>query len=344
MSEQDTTTTGDGHEVQLWEPQRILRRVNPDDAKLSRGFLRCRPEKWFPAFSTHWLPVIHALGMEARISEIKPVMAKPPVGDVAYVGSVSGERIVIAMDAAGADSLSDELVPGAGEKSSKVVLEYFCRRFVASLALAWSGPESATVTFERDADVSAVQVAGSVRVGFTVNTVPFTVWIGLGPKLVEMFDGLWRRQVQTLSKVAARGAALRLEIAQLGVPPQMLAEYLTKGTVIDLEVKASDTITIKVGDKPWMPARLVDVGGKIGCEMTPGALTVPQIAEGATQLSVEVGSLSVDAAQIAELSQAGAILVTEIPVSGVVQLVINQERVAEARLCMYEGRFAIEVR
>jgi flagellar motor switch/type III secretory pathway protein FliN len=343
VSEHDITTAGEGHDVQLWEPQRVLRRVNPLDAKLSRGFLRCRPEKWFPAFSTHWLPIIHTLGMEARIQEIKPVIAKPPVGDVAFVGSVSGERIVISMDHAAADALSDELVPGAGEKSSKVVLEYFCRRFLASLALAWSGPESATVTFDRDADVSDVQIVGSVRVGFTVNTVPFTVWIGLGPKLVEMLDGLWRRQVQTLSKVATRGASLRLEIAQLGVPPQMLAEYLTKGTVIDLEVKASDTITIKVGDKPWMPARLVDVGGKIGCEMTPGALTVPQITEGATQLSVEIGSLSVDAAQIAEVSQAGSILTTEFPVSGIVQLVINQERVAEARLCMYEGRFAIEV-
>lgn len=343
MSEQDTTTAGEGHDVQLWEPQRVLRRVNPSEAKLSRGFLRCRPEKWFPAFATHWQPIIHALGVEARISEIKPVLAKPPLGDVAYVASVSGERIVVAMESAGADSLCDELSPGSGEKASKVVLEYFCRRFIASLALSWSGPESATVRFERDSSASEVTVAGSIRIGFTVNTVPFTLWIGLGPKLVEMLDGLWRRQVQTLSKVAPGTSTLRLELAQLGVPPQMLSEYLTKGTVIDLEVKASDTVTIKVGNKPWMPARLVDVGGSFACEMTPGALTVPQIAEGATQLSVEVGTLTVDSAQIAELGQAGAILVTGVPVSGIVQLVINQERVAEARLCMYEGRFAIEV-
>jgi flagellar motor switch/type III secretory pathway protein FliN len=77
--------------------------------------------------------------------------------------------------------------------------------------------------------------------------------------------------------------------------------------------------------------------------MTPGALTVPQIAEGATQLSVEFGSFEVDAAQLAELSQGGSILTTALPVSGLVDLVINQEKVAEARLCVYEGRFAIEV-
>jgi len=343
VSEHDTTRSGEGHDVQLWEPQRLLRRISPADAKFSRGFLRCRPEKWFPAFANQWLPVIHALGIEARISEIKPVFAKPPMGDVAFVGTVSGERMVIAMDAAGADALSDEIVPGAGEKSARVVLEYFCRRFLSTLALSWSGPESATVTFNRDVDAEQVNVVGSIRIGFTVNTVPFSAWIGLGPKLVEMFDGLWRRQVHTLSKATPGNSTLRFEIAQLGVPPQMLAEYLIKGTVIDLEVKSSETITIKVGNKAWMPARLVDVGGRFGCEMTPGALTVPQIAEGATQLSVEIGSVSLDGSQIAELGQAGAILMTPIPVSGTVQLVINQEKVGEARLCIYEGRFAIEV-
>lgn len=337
------TTSGEGHDVQLWEPQRALRRAQPSDAQFSRGFLRCRPEKWFPGFATHWLPVLHALGVEAKISEIRPMLAKPPMSDVAYVGTVAGEQMVIAMEGGDAEILTDELVPGAGSRAATIVLEYFMRRFVGSLGLSWSGPEATTVTFSRDVDVSMVPVVGSIRISCTVNTVPLTLWVGLGARMVETLDGLWRRQVQLLSKVAAGRSVVRLEVAQLGVPPQMLSEYLNKGTVIDLEVKASESITIKVGAKPWMPARILDVGGKLGCEMTPGALTVPQIAEGATQLSVEFGSFEVDAAQLAELSQGGSILTTALPVSGLVDLVINQEKVAEARLCVYEGRFAIEV-
>jgi len=343
VSGQNTTTSGEGHDVQLWEPQRALRRVQTSDAQLSRGFLRCRPEKWFPGFASHWMPVLHALGVEAKISEIRPVLAKPPVGDVAFVGTVAGEPMVLAMEGGDADTLSDELVPGAGQRAAGIVLEYFMRRLVGSLGLSWSGPEATTVTFSPDADVSTVRVDASIRISCTVNTVPLILWVGLGPRMVDTLDGLWRRQVQVLSKVSPGTSVVRLEIAQLGVPPQMLSEYLTKGTVIDLEVKASDSITIKVGAKPWMPARLLDVGGKLGCEMTPGALTVPQIAEGATQLSVEFGAFEVDASQLAELSQGGAILTTALPVSGLVNLVINQEKVAEARLCVYEGRFAIEV-
>jgi flagellar motor switch/type III secretory pathway protein FliN len=337
------TTSGDGNDVQLWEPHRVLRRVQSGDAILSRGFLRCRPEKWFPALSTHWTPALHALGVEAKISEIKPVLSRPPATDVAFVGTVAGEQMILAIEGGEADALSDELVPGSGPKAAAIVVEYFIRRFLGSLGLSWSGPEATTVTFDRGADVSSVPVVGSVRVALTVNTTPITVWIGLGQRMVDTLDGLWRRQVQVLSKVSGGRSTIRLEVAQLGVPPQMLAEYLTKGTVIDLEVKASESITLKVGNKPWMPARLLDVGGKLGCEMTPGALTVPQIAEGATQLSVEFDSLEMESAQVAELSQAGAILISSIPVSGMVRLVINQEKVADARLCIYEGRFAIEV-
>jgi flagellar motor switch/type III secretory pathway protein FliN len=251
--------------------------------------------------------------------------------------------MVIAMEGGDADALSDELVPGAGPRAASIVLEYFMRRFVGSLGLSWSGPEATTVTFAQGVDMAEVPVVGSIRISCTVNTVPLTLWVGLGARMIDTFDGLWRRQVQLLSKVAAGNSVVRLEIGQLGVPPQMLSEYLTKGTVIDLEVKASESITIKVGNKPWMPARLLDVGGNLGCEMTPGALTVPQVADGATQLSVEFGSVNLDALQLAELSQAAAILTTPLPVSGLVNLVINQEKVAEARLCVYEGRFAIEV-
>ncbi|MEY4669389.1 MAG: hypothetical protein RL518_2088 [Pseudomonadota bacterium] len=329
--------------MQLWDPQRALRRMQPGDAQLSRGFLRCRPEKWFPAFPSHWLPVLHVLGAEAKITEIRPVLAKPPVSDVTFLGTVAGERMVLALESGDADALSDEVVPGAGRRAAGIVLEYLMRRFVGSLGLSWSGPEATTVTFSRPGDISMVPLEGAIRISCTVNTVPLTLWVGLGARMVRTLDGLWRRQVQLLSKVSGGSSLVRLEIAQLGVPPQMLSEYLTRGTVIDLEVKASESLTLKVGNKPWMPARLIDVGGKFGCEMTPGALSVPQIAEGATHLSVEFGSVQVDGAELAELNQAGAVLTTAIPVSGKVFLVINEERVAEARLCVYEGRFAIEV-
>lgn len=344
MSEQELQQ-GDGapNDVQLWDPRRLLRRIDPQEAALSRGFLRCHPEKWFPGFSAHWLPVAHALGCDARIAEVKPSMHKPAVGDTTFVGSVDGEPLLLSVDYESARNIADEVVPGAQGSSAGIVIDYLMRRLLASLALSWSGPESSKVVFESSADAASVTVQASVKLSFVVNTIASSVWIGLGPRMTDRLDRLWRRQIQSSSRAPQGEGKVRLELAQLGVPPQMLSEYLTKGTVIDLEVRASDALVVRFGAKPWMPARMVDVGGKFACEMVPGALSAPLVPEGTTRLTVEVASLNLDSASLAELGQPGAVLVTETPISEVVSLVINGDKVGDARLCVYEGRFAIEV-
>jgi hypothetical protein len=332
-----------GTDVQLWEPRRVLRRIEPAEAALSRGFLRSHPEKWFPGFGAHWLPIMHALGCEARISEVKPSMHRPVAGESVFVGTVDGEPLILSVDPESTRHITEEVVPGARGKAADAVLEYLLRRLLASLALSWSGPESSTVTFGGPADPSVVQVATSVKISLVINTVTSSVRVGLGMRMAERLDRLWRRQVHSSARVPQGDAAMRLEIAQLGVPPQMLSDYLTKGTVIDLEVRASDTLIVRYGTKPWMPARMVEVGGKFGCEIVSGVLSAPAVPEGTTRLSVELTSVNLDSTQIAELSQPGAILVTDIPLGEMVNLVINGDKVGEARLCVYEGRFAIEV-
>ena len=330
-------------DVQLWDAERICRRVAAAEAALSRGFLRCRPEKWFPGIAGQWLPVSHALGCEVRVSDIKPILGQPPGGGVVFAGMVSGERMVIGLHEGSTAALMAEVLPGADGGAWNIVLEYLARRLFFSLASAWSGPELSSVAFLGPLPSGAIPVAASVRVAFTINTTSVTAWFGLGEQLVQTLDGLWRRQVQSAARSAAGPASVRLEIAQLGVPPQTLSEYLKQGTVIDLEIRASELVTLRVGSRAWMPGRLLNVEGSFGVEVCPGAVSAPAVPDGTTRLAIEVGSVSMDGSQVAELSQAGAILVTNVPIGGEVSLVINQEVVGRARLCVYEGRFAIEV-
>ncbi len=332
-----------GADVQLWEPRRALRRLEPAEAALSRGFLRSHPEKWFPGFAAHWLPIMHSLGCEARISEVKPSLHRAMEGENVFIGSVDGEPLILCVDAESARSITEEVVPGARGKAADAVLEYLMRRLLASLALSWSGPESSKVTFAGAAEPSVVEAVVSVKISFVINTISSTIRIGFGMRMAEQLDRLWRRQVHSSARVPQGPATVRLEIAQLGVPPQMLSDYLTKGTVIDLEVRASDSLVVRYNTKPWMPARMVEVDGKFGCEIVSGALSAPLVPEGTTRLSVELASLELDGTHVAELSQPGAVLVTETPIGELVNLVINGDKVGEARLCVYEGRFAIEV-
>ena len=346
MNEQGASQSGEAgesHDVQLWDPERACRRVSPAEAQWSRGFLRCRPEKWFPGFAAQWMPIVHAIGCEATIADIKTLLTQPPYDEHTFVGEIGGEELILSVDDESARILLAEVVPGIDDKAGAVVAEYLLRRMFFSLVSAWSGAELTSVSFRGKAKESSTKVVASVRLACTINTGSVVVWVGLGQKMVENLDGLWRRQVQSSSRVATGVSSVRLEVAQLGVPPQMLSDYLIKGTVIDLEVRASDTITLRVGNKAWMPGRMVNVGGNFGCEMVPGAVVAPSVAEGTTRLSVELASINLEAAQLAELGQPGAILVSSAPLGARVTLVINQEKVGEARLCVYEGRFAIEV-
>jgi len=343
VSGQEPIESGEAQEVQPWEPQRMLRRISELEAALSRGFLRCRPEKWFPGLSTQWMPVAHAFGCEIAVTDIKPVLAEPPSSDAAFVGVVSGEEMTLVLDADSSSAMLGEALPGTDGFAASVAQEYLMRRLFYSLVTSWTGPEISSVSFQGRLASQPVRTAGSVKVTCSLNTSQVVIWFGLGERMLATLDGLWRRQVQSTARAGDGSSQIRLEVAQLGVPPQMLSDYLKPGTVIDLEVRASDMLTVRAGGKAWMPGRMVNVNGKLGCEIVPGAVAAPSVAEGTTRLSIELGNLPVEGSQIAEFGQVGAVIVTGTQIGQEVVLSINQEPVGRARLCVYEGRFAIEV-
>lgn len=343
MSTQGIPQGAEGSEVQAWEPERFCKRLSGAEVGLSRGFLRCRPEKWFPGLGAFWTPAMHAFGCDVSVSDIRPSLSRPPMGGQSFIATVGGEQMLLSVDDGSSAALIGELVPGAEEAAARVVVEYMMRRLFYSLVSSWTGPEMASAAFVGAAGSAMPMGVASVRLSVTVNTTSAVLWFGLGQKMVDALDGLWRRQIQSSARGVQGPTQARIEVAQLGVPPQTLSEYLKPGTVIDLEIRASDMVTIRVGGKPWMPGRMVNVDGVFGCEVVPGAVSASVVAEGTTRLSVELGSVALDAGQIAEFGQAGAVLLSQTAVGEQVNLVINQEIVGRARLCVYEGRFAIEV-
>ena len=121
----------------VWDARRYLRSVGSLEVRLSRGFLRCRPEKWFPGLAGHWLPLIHSLGIELKIQEIKPVLTLPAGLSFGYCGSVDDEPFGVFGDHEGVRAIlaavGGAVVPQAGE----VLAEYLARRlqFVGVRAL-----------------------------------------------------------------------------------------------------------------------------------------------------------------------------------------------------------------
>lgn len=336
-------STDEGMALTPWEPGRYLRALDPKEVRYSRGFLRCRPERWFPGFPTHWLPLAHSLGIEIKATEVRPLLALPSGLDVAFGGTVDGEPIGVFMDSGSSRVLTSALVPGSLPSGSDIVLEYLARRLLASLAMSWSGPESSVVQFEVNAVPKPLDIAGAVKFTGLVNGTSCAVWLALGKSLVERLDGLWRRQVLSTAKPVEGGGVVGIELSQLAVPPTMLVEYLKSGTVIDLEVPIGDAVTLRLGGKAWQSGRLCNVDGKFGFETLAGPVPSPILPDGTTRLAIQFGSVTLEPAAVAEMSQPGALWVTPLALGDSVQLIINAEKVGTAALCCYQGRFAITV-
>jgi hypothetical protein len=176
-----------------------------------------------------------------------------------------------------------------------------------------------------------------------LNGKPVIVWVMLGRFMLDRLDGLWRRQIKSTIKGAEDTSDLFIEIAQLAVPPSMLADYVRPGTAVDLEIPLSDVVSVRTRSKAILPGRLKISGGRYCVETFPGQPYQQSIPDGTTRLSVCCGVTTVDAATIAEISQSQAIWETGLNVSDRAALVVNGEKVAEAQLMEYEGRFAIQV-
>jgi len=326
----------------VWDPVRSLCSVAAEQVRYSRGFLRCRPEKWFPGFAMQWLPLMHSLGIELKFCEIKPLIQTPGQA-FGFAGTVDGEPLGMVLDEDSVEILLEAVAPAARSKIRRVVLEYLARRLLTSLAISWSGPESSTVQFDTELDVQQIRASGAVKMVLSANGQQAMVWLMLGPVLVDKLDGLWRRQLHATSRQSHEAVDVHLEFAHLTVPPALLATYLKPGTTVDLEVPVSDAVLMVSASRPLMTGRLLRCGDYFAIESSNDPLPVFQWPIGTTRLAVELGQMHWEGTLVREMSQPGAMCDTGIQIGDRVSMTINGEQVAEAVLRTYQGRLVVSV-
>ena len=334
MSGEGQISSESVNDVERWDPRTVIQAVAILEARLANGFLRCHPERWFPGFGERWMPLINILGAEVKVLEIKPTLALPDFGSFCFKGVLEGEPMMVSLDTHSAQLIMHEMLPRVARTGqASIVLEYLVQRCMAALGMCQTLSESAgRVTFCGRCAPDEIETTASVKLSCSINATPCTLLFSIGSGMIEKMDKLWRRQVHSSMRSTQVDGLLRLEVAQLGVPPHLLSDYLTTGTVIDLEVAVSDGLSLRIGHKLFMPARMIEVEGMLACQTIQGAATNLSIPEGTSRLSIELDALPIDPGGMAELAQIGAVIVTDKIISDRVALSINQERVAEARL------------
>lgn len=341
MSEE--ANQGTDIDLGIWNPVEYLKVVSDRAEQYSRGFLRCRPEGWFSAFAAQWLPLVHSLAIEAKFVEIRPMLEHPATTDIGFVASVDDEPLGIFCDRDSASIISGAFAPDISDVAGSIVLEYLARRFVTSAGISWSGPNTSVTRFEPELSAGSIRGTGAIKITAAINGQQAVFWIVLGKQVVERFDGLWRRQLQSTHQVQESPLSVRLELTHLNIPEDMLDDYLLQGTIVDLEVPISDAVTLVTDDGAWRQGRLVQIEDNFGIESISEGVRRPPLPPETITLSIEAGRIELDPATVIEMSQPGAVLRTEIPLSDEVNLYAHGKQVGKASLKAYQGRFAIMV-
>ena len=328
-----------------WDPGQQLQRLSPEDVEYSRGFLRCAPQQWFRGLGAQWLPLSHSLVVELRMQETKCLLAVPHdvAPRIAFEGKMDEESVVLLLENRAAEVILNAAAPDGVDAAHSVILEYLARRILTSLALSWTSGESSIFRFHGLIDSATAQGAGAVKLSMQLNNEVCTLWFLIGPSMVRRMDGLWRRQLLSRSRPSEGEGDYILELAQLGVPPAQVAQYVRTGAVIDLETPLTDRAVLRRKEGA-IAVRLAGVGDQLALEFQPGANPAPAVGAGMTRVSISFGKVRLDAASLTELQQPGAVWNTGLALSDNLQMIINGERVANVVLGIYQGRFAVQVK
>lgn len=322
-----------------------LPEIHRDNAKLSAGFLRCRPEKWFPGFASHWLPFWHSLGIEARIIEIKTSLKAAKNIEQGYYGVVDEERVAICLDKDSEQSILTAVSPGVEAQAERILLEYLARRFFSSIALSWSAAENAKVQFRSEIQTHSFNEAGAVKIAFSLNSSSCNVWLLLGESLVKKLDGLWRRQLSSPQKEEQSGThKASIELFSLDMHQNELEAQLRAGHFLSFSNNKLEAVSLNIDDKPFLPAKLCKVDEKIAIQTSPAMITGGYDSPSKVRLSVKFPSFQIKPSELNEITQISSVFVSEIDTQSPVELFAQNQKVAEGRLAYFLGNLGVLIR
>jgi len=327
-----------------WDPLLYLPKVTEQEIAYSRGFLRCLPQQWFPGLALQWLTLTHSLGLEVKFSGVTTTVTPNISSRDVYLAKIGQEEIAVALDEESALLLTNAIVPGAPDEMSRVIEEYLARRLLTSLIVGWSGPEAAPMIFQGPVPFEKMHAIGAVVLNVSVNGFSSTVTVLLSQRIVEQLDGMWRRQLRSTLVERRSPGALDLELTQLAVKPAALSDYATSGTMIDLEIPVSDTVEVRLGAQEAYAARLRIIDKEFVIETSPQIPAKLSQPEGTVKVALRFGSFRIESGvAFAEMLQPGALVKTGVLVSDSVGLIVNNEQISSARICVFDQRFAITV-
>lgn len=331
--------------MEAWEPERLLPTLPVNAVRFSRGFLQADLAAWFQPMKAHWLAFFHALEAEVELRSVRTGLDFPDSLDRVVAVEVDNEPAVIGLEAQAEQALLTLISEKSEAAANEILIDYLVRRLLSSVTRSWTGNVPLTCCISSGANTGEIEVSGVIEVELALRGQPVTIWLGIGPTLVERFDLLWREQLGEGAKSAPETRhTLSLVLAEFGVRPEMLVDYLKTGTIIALDRVVSDELSLYLDGAAWARAKLVQFNGRFAARVGESIATAGAArGEGVTKMQIELGRLELGAAGKLEQLQPGAVVLTKAGVGTTGALSISGEVVASVVIGELDGRFALNV-
>ena len=343
-----------------WNPVGILRRLSVNDVYFGSGFLRAKISKLFPGLEQHWGPFFTSLGVDIRIRSISQELEFPDKVGKVFPLEVAGETGIMGCLPESVDVIAKELVPEVSQVGVGVAFEYICRRFFSTLSLSWSGDRQYKCRYLSFEQASRVEVVGVVAIEIEIANKTHNFWIGLGPKTTKIIDETWKNYYAAEHFVNGQDFPERVEIPLSVELPEMLVRstdlerYIADGAVIDLgtqkkKSKFNSDIIVKIHGESYARGELCQHENRYAVQILEifNGKSLDKLSnaqdEDMTSIRTEIFNFFTDAEEIRQICQPGGVILSEIPVTTPVSLVIEGDIVARAALGTINDSIAMKV-
>ncbi|HMO01947.1 MAG TPA: hypothetical protein PKD37_01490 [Oligoflexia bacterium] len=327
-----------------WHISSDVSTVSEREIRYSRGFSRCRPERWFPGFASHWLPLVVALGIEIKFEDIKPSLLFDEDFAKGYLFKLFDSDLFLTIDRDSEINFVGAVIAGASKQAVEVALEYFARRFVVSLAHTWSGGDSPNQSFVGVRKSVPSGINASIKINFLFGSLPLTLQVGLSQQLVDLFDNLWRRQLISSQKTQdLRVDKISIEVCRVALDKRRLAAGFKSGDLIELAEADFGTYNLFANEQFLAAAKARVCQDRLALETAAIPLNLPQATPEQSLIKVCLNELKIAENEASEITQLGALIDTGEKISGKVKLYNEQKLVGEGILALADGKQVVQI-
>ena len=327
-----------------WNAAEDLLAVRPEIVRFSKGFLRSKPEVWFPGFAAYWLPLFHTFDIHHEGVETTPLLDLSSAKGITFYGSLDGEMLSLVIPESLFDFIARVELPAAPQTAKHLFIEYFARRFLTSVAASWSAQEGAVFQFHSNLGSPPVHSSAGVRLHFRLNGEMLSLFLGVSQGLLEKIDQLWITQMLQGVVNIGDSCRTRLVFGSTMLVPSEVGEVLSSGQTVPINSGGSEKILLLLDDRPLLEGRLLRQEGGIVFETIREVKEAVAIEEGMTSVGFELGEVEISRRDIHLLAQPGALhLFPQIGDQPKIHVYVADKKVGEGTLLAYESQLFVKL-